>query len=97
MSPEKPVRCDVIFRGNVQGVGFRYTAIGVAKTCSVTGYVMNLRDGTVRMVAEGRKGDVTRLIQGVKAAMVGYIQEHAESWGPATGELFDFSVRHEGR
>ena len=46
-------RRKVHFRGRVQGVGFRYTVRGVASGFAVTGYVKNLPDGRVLVVAEG--------------------------------------------
>ena len=39
------VRARVIFRGRVQGVGFRYTATRLAASRAVTGYVVNQSDG----------------------------------------------------
>ena len=33
------------FEGHVQGVGFRYQTVGVAKGFDVTGYVQNITDG----------------------------------------------------
>ena len=44
------------FSGHVQGVGFRYTTRSVASRFAVTGYVRNLPDGRVELVAEGGSG-----------------------------------------
>ena len=43
----------VLFSGRVQGVGFRYTACHIARHFTVTGYVRNLPDGRVELLAEG--------------------------------------------
>src|SRR6187455_864933 len=43
----------VWYEGRVQGVGFRYTARGLAGGFPVSGYVRNLDDGRVELVAEG--------------------------------------------
>ncbi len=40
-------------RGRVQGVGFRWFVQRVAKLHSVYGYVRNLSDGSVYILAEG--------------------------------------------
>ena len=39
--------------GRVQGVGFRYFAVGEAERLSIAGYVRNLRDGRVEAYAIG--------------------------------------------
>ena len=41
--------------GNVQGVGFRYFVMSVAKELGLTGWVRNLYDGNVQVVAEGKR------------------------------------------
>ena len=46
-------RREVYFSGRVQGVGFRYTVRMVASRFAVTGFVKNLPDGRVQLVAEG--------------------------------------------
>src|SRR5471030_2081507 len=46
-------RMKVFYSGRVQGVGFRYTARTVAAGFEITGYVRNLPDGRVELVAEG--------------------------------------------
>ena len=97
MAQESAVRCTVIFRGRVQGVGFRFRTTDVATRYPITGYVMNLTDGTVRMVGEGKKADVSSLIRSVLEEMHGLIADHTEEWGSATGEFPSFSVRYEGR
>ena len=43
----------IIFHGRVQGVGFRYTTHRIARGFPVTGFVRNLTDGTVELVACG--------------------------------------------
>lgn len=54
-SAEEPRRIcrRIVFRGCVQGVGFRYTTRGIAKRFDVAGYVKNLHDGTVELVVSG--------------------------------------------
>ncbi|MBK3332880.1 acylphosphatase [Persephonella atlantica] len=46
------MRLYAIFAGTVQGVGFRYFVRDKAKKLGVKGYVRNLPDGTVEVVAE---------------------------------------------
>ena len=49
------IRRRVCFNGDVQGVGFRYTTCQIAKDYTVGGYVKNLLDGRVEIVAEAAK------------------------------------------
>ena len=42
-----------IIHGEVQGVGYRYFTLREAEALGLTGYVRNLPDGTVEVVAEG--------------------------------------------
>ncbi len=44
-----------VFRGTVQHVGFRYRAVSAARRLGLTGFVMNMPDGTVRMEAQGEE------------------------------------------
>lgn len=46
-------RVHVVVSGTVQGVGYRYTAGMQADEFGVTGWVRNLRDGTVEAEIEG--------------------------------------------
>jgi acylphosphatase len=64
----------VHFSGHVQGVGFRYAALQVAREFEVAGYVANLADGRVEVVAEGMPAEVGRFIAGVEERMHGYIR-----------------------
>ena len=54
LEPESgKVREHIIFRGRVQGVGFRYQAMYAARDFGLTGWVANLPDGTVEMEVQG--------------------------------------------
>ncbi|HXG09415.1 MAG TPA: acylphosphatase [Gemmataceae bacterium] len=63
----------VYYSGHVQGVGFRYTAQALAKNFAVSGYVRNLRDGRVELVAEGEPGEVDAFLTAVADRMGPYI------------------------
>lgn len=82
------------FSGHVQGVGFRYTARHVANGYPVKGFVRNLADGRVEMVAEGEPKDLDGLAAELKRKMEGFIKRVDVSESPATGEFTGFSVRH---
>ena len=56
------VRIHAFFEGRVQGVGFRFTAREIAQDLGITGWVKNLSDGRVELVAEGTRARVDELI-----------------------------------
>jgi acylphosphatase len=61
----------IIFSGQVQGVGFRFTALRAAKQCDLVGFVRNLPNGSVEMVVQGQAGDVTNCIEILKKSFEG--------------------------
>jgi acylphosphatase len=84
---------EVCFRGMVQGVGFRYSTRRLAAHYDVTGYVQNLPDGRVRLVAEGRPAELDRLVNAVKAEMEQYIDDVEVTVHPAGGQFHGFDIR----
>jgi acylphosphatase len=69
----------VLFSGRVQGVGFRYTCRSLAQRFEVAGYVRNLPDGRVELVAEGDRSELDEFISAVRLEMSSYITEmHTE-------------------
>lgn len=71
--PGHRIRKHVWYSGHVQGVGFRYTAHRLAQRYGVAGFVRNLRDGRVELVAEGEPSQVDAFLDAVQQAMSGYI------------------------
>ena len=65
----------IIFTGRVQGVGFRFTAHRIANRHFLTGYVRNLPDGTVEMLAQGEVEDINACIADIQQGLPGYITE----------------------
>jgi acylphosphatase len=55
-------RVHVIARGNVQGVGYRYTARLFAERFSVSGWVRNLSDGSVEAELEASAGHLDEML-----------------------------------
>ena len=65
----------VVFIGHVQGVGFRFTAHRMANRHQLTGFVRNLPDGTVEMLAQGSAEDIDDCIRDMKESFTGYLRE----------------------
>ncbi|MFO0833279.1 MAG: acylphosphatase [Phycisphaerales bacterium] len=55
-------RFSILFRGRVQGVGFRATSRTLASAFAVTGWVRNEADGGVRMEVQGGRPEVERYL-----------------------------------
>ncbi len=62
------ITCEVIFKGRVQGVGFRCTARDMAREAGVAGWVRNCSDGSVQLLAEGEEADIEVLIHQLEVA-----------------------------
>ena len=86
------IRRTVYFSGTVQGVNFRYTTWSTASRFRVTGYVRNLSDGRVELVAEGAPDEIDRFQRAIADAMHGYIHNSEASDSPASGEYISFSI-----
>ena len=59
------VRKHIYFSGRVQGVGFRYSALYLAKPLGLTGWVENLWDGRVEMEVQGEETAIQEFLKGL--------------------------------
>jgi acylphosphatase len=82
----------IIFMGRVQGVGFRFTAHRMASRHQLTGFVRNLRDGTVEMLAQGPAEDIEDCVLDIKEAMAGYVRETVIDDIPPDSKYTDFRI-----
>src|SRR5258708_36921743 len=77
-------RMQVFYSGHVQGVGFRYTVKSAARGFDVVGWVRNLADGRVEMVAEGTRDELEAFRQVLRESGLGpFITNEGVSWGEA--------------
>ena len=83
----------VFFSGHVQGVGFRYAVLQVAKEFDVAGVVSNLADGRVQLEAEGAAADVTAFIAAVEEKMHGYIRKTERTVRQRGPQFTGFTIR----
>ena len=85
--------CEIKVEGRVQGVGFRYSAVHAARRFRVTGWVRNLPDGRVEVLAEGEEQRVGQLLawcrQGPPHSRVDHIEEFTENY---SGGYATFSI-----
>jgi len=57
---------EILIKGYVQGVGFRYFVQRLAKKIGVKGYVKNLFSGDVLIIAQGENFQLEDFIKRVK-------------------------------
>ncbi len=84
----------VHFSGNVQGVGFRFTACRVAGGYDVTGFVRNLPDGKVQCVIEGEKKEIDAFLDELTSQMSFHIRNITQQTAPAGGRYHNFGVEY---
>jgi acylphosphatase len=85
--------CRVTYAGRVQGVGFRATAVRIARSHPVTGWVCNLPDGRVELHAEGERSQVTAFLDAVTAYWGSAVTDEQRDWRAAEGTRSGFHVR----
>ena len=86
-------RVHVFVSGRVQGVAYRYFVERRAAEIPVTGWVRNLRDGRVEIMAEGEKADLEGVLgvlrQGPRMANVDDLDI---LWEDYRGDYEDFRI-----
>ncbi len=86
-------RAHIIYSGQVQGVGFRYTAQDIAMSLGITGWVKNLEDGRVEIVAEAKEEDLNEFLDKISKGFLGrYIKDVELSWEKPVGEFDSFEI-----
>lgn len=90
--PASPLRLTVVFRGTVQGVGFRASAMRIAEEFPVRGWIRNEPDGSVRLVAEGGPDEVESFVAAVCGRLDPLIARVDVERSAATGEFASFRI-----
>jgi len=81
------VQAHILFSGNVQGVGFRYTVQRHASALGISGWVRNLSNGSVEMRVEAEKDKIEQLCMAVEDYFRGYITDRKISFHEPDGSL----------
>jgi acylphosphatase len=86
---------EIIVEGRVQGVGFRDYAQRKGASLGLAGYVMNLRDGRVRVRAEGARETIEDLVRDLqKGPPLSQVSHVRVTWLPPTGRFASFGIRY---
>lgn len=86
-------RVHLVFRGVVQGVGFRFTSESIAASLGIKGWVRNVPGGEVELIVEQREDILKDFISRLENEFGGYIREKEADWSQATGEFPDFRIK----
>jgi acylphosphatase len=85
----------VFYEGRVQGVGFRYTVRQIATGYDVTGWIRNLPDGRVEMLAAGEPEELAAFLQAIHDSALGsFIHNHTPHEIPPPAGLRGFEIVH---
>ena len=88
-------RAHVFVSGRVQGVFFRDHTRRWASSLGLTGWVRNVYDGRVELIAEGEKGKVESLIDRLREGPpIARVENVEVTWEEYTGEFSDFRVTY---
>lgn len=87
-------RRTVRFGGHVQGVGFRATTERFAQGEGLSGWVRNLPDGGVEMIAEGEAASIEGLLRRLRDHFQHGIEGVDATVSAATGEFDGFAIRY---
>lgn len=87
-------RMEALFSGRVQGVGFRFTVSRIAGRFNVAGFVRNLPDGKVELVAEGEETELRAFLGSVReSSMQPNIRDVETSWKEPESRFATFSIK----
>jgi len=86
-------RAHIFVSGCVQGVFFRDHTWRWASSLGLTGWVRNMRDGRVEVLAEGDKGQIENLIKRLEEGPpLAQVERAAVNWEKYTGEFGNFRI-----
>ena len=94
-TPRPQSAAEIIVSGHVHGVGYRNFAHRKAAQLGLRGYVMNLKDGRVRVRVEGSREVIEELARDLhKGPPLAHVESLSVAWRPPTGRFTSFEVRY---
>jgi acylphosphatase len=87
-------RLEILYRGRVQGVGFRATTREIARRHAVSGWVCNEPDGRVRMEVQGEADEVAALRADIQRSLGAGIKDEQVTEIPIESGERGFEIRY---
>jgi acylphosphatase len=87
-------RLHVTIEGRVQGVGFRYFVQEQAIQLTLTGWVRNRWDGSVEVMAEGKRDDLEKLLKALaRGPRSAHVMRIKSEWQTSSEDFSHFNIR----
>ena len=87
------IRYHLMFTGQVQGVGFRWTATSAANVLGLTGWVYNAWDGSVEMEVQGDEQSIDQMVAAIDRGRFIQIDNIEKEKIPVVEDERDFNVK----
>jgi acylphosphatase len=87
-------QASVYYSGRVQGVGFRFTAVEIANELGIAGWVKNLSDGRVEVMAQAEEDDVKEFLERLHKTFASCIEDEDPNWKPSSEEFKGFEIKY---
>jgi len=85
---------EILVDGDVHGVGYRNFVQRKALQLGLRGYVMNLKDGRVRVRVEGPRATIEEFARDLeKGPPLARVEKVSVTWLPPTGRFASFGIR----
>jgi len=92
---EEKARIHIFVSGRVQGVFFRAETEARARELGLFGWVRNLEDGRVEIIAEGEKEKLEKLLEWAKRGpTLARVDSIYFEWEEYKGEFKNFEIRY---
>jgi acylphosphatase/uncharacterized protein YukE len=90
------IKAEIIVKGKVQKTGYRDHVQEIARNLNITGYVENLKDGSVKIVCETDKTTLEKFIQSItiKTDLITVENVEIARTQPAKGEYEYFDIKY---
>lgn len=83
----------VFYSGGVQGIGFRFTARDIAVKLGICGWIKNLCNDGVEIIAEADEETLKTFLESIKEYFSDYIANTEIEWKEPAMEFKDFKIR----